>query len=346
MRDFCDEAEILKLNGIDCNGVLYSVLVWIFVCDAPARAFLKYIKGHQGHHSCERCVVVGEYQGRVVFHDVDADVRTDGSFSALEYEEHQNNRSILIEYGYLCVTGFVLDYMHLVLLGVVKRSLKFLISGPSQYRLSSFQVKAVSSRLEGAIGKLPSEFVRRPRGLNEFVRYKATEFRTFLLYTGLLALKDIVKQNVYEHCLCLSIAVRILLQARNMKSDMISYAKSLLKYYVSRAVAIYGRTYTSYDVHNLIHLADVVNHNIDLNESAFPFENYMQVIKKFVRSCNNPTAQIVKRVHELEIAGGSYSHKCMVMKDSQNDRNNSFFLKMVDMHGLMMSMKGLYMFAR
>ena len=60
-------------------------------------------------------------------------------------------------------------------------------------------MKAVSSRLEGAIGKLPSEFVRQPRGLNEFARYKATEFRTFLLYTGLFALKDIVKQNVYEH---------------------------------------------------------------------------------------------------------------------------------------------------
>ena len=91
-----------------------------------------------------------------------------------------------------------------------------------------------------------------------------------------------------------------------MKSDMISYAKSLLKYYVSGVVAIYGRTYTSYNVHNLIHLADeVVNLNVDLNEiSAFPFENYMQVIKKFVRSCNNPTAQIGKRVHELEIAGG------------------------------------------
>ena len=95
------------------------------------------------------------------------------------------------------------------------------------------------------------------------------------------------------------------------------------------SVAIYGRTYTSYNVHNPIHLSDdVVNHNVDLNEiTAFPFENYMQVIKKFVRSCNNPTAQIVKRVHELEIAGGSYSHKCMVMKVSQNDRDNCFFLK-------------------
>ena len=70
LRDFCDEAEILKLNGMDCNGVLYSVLIWLFVCDAPARAFLKCIKGHQGYHACERRVVVGEYQGRVVFHDV------------------------------------------------------------------------------------------------------------------------------------------------------------------------------------------------------------------------------------------------------------------------------------
>ena len=328
LRDFCNEADILKQSGIEYGGVSYSVFVWLFICDAPARAFLKCIKGHQGYNACERCVVVGEYQGRVVFHDVDADIRTDGAFSALDYEEHQNNRSILIDYGYPCVTGFVLDYMHLVLLGVVKRCLKFLISGPLQYRLSSFQVKAVSSRLEGAMGNLPSEFVRQPRGLNEFARYKATEFRTFLLYTGLFALKDIVKKDVYEHFLCLSVAVRILLQARDMKSDMISYAKSLLKYYVSSAPSIYGKTFTSYNVHSLIHLADdVVNHNVDLNEiSAFPFENYMQVLKKFVRNSKNPIAQIVKRVHELEIAGGSYSRKCIVTKVSQSNRDNCFFL--------------------
>ena len=93
-------------------------------------------------------------------------------------------------------------FMDLVILGDVKR--------PLVCRLSSFQMKAVSSRLEDAIDKLPSEFIRQPRGLNEFARYKVAECRTFLLHTALFALKDIVDKNVYEHS-CFSRAVRILL---------------------------------------------------------------------------------------------------------------------------------------
>ena len=59
LKDFCDEADILKQDGIEYNGVSYSALVWLFVCDAPAKAFLKCIKEHQGYNACVRCLVKG-----------------------------------------------------------------------------------------------------------------------------------------------------------------------------------------------------------------------------------------------------------------------------------------------
>lgn len=38
-----------------------------FICDAPARAFLKCTKGHNAYYACERCTIKGRWNGRVVF---------------------------------------------------------------------------------------------------------------------------------------------------------------------------------------------------------------------------------------------------------------------------------------
>ena len=35
-----------------------KVVIKAFVCDAPARAFLKCVKGHSGYDSCERQISV------------------------------------------------------------------------------------------------------------------------------------------------------------------------------------------------------------------------------------------------------------------------------------------------
>ena len=59
-------------------------------------------------------------------------------------------------------------------------------------------------------GKLPSEFARQPRSLAELDRWKATELRNFLLYTGPVVLKGIIDVNQYRHFLSFSVAIRLL----------------------------------------------------------------------------------------------------------------------------------------
>ena len=140
---------------------------------------------------------------------------------------------------------FVLDHMYLVLLGVVRKMLNFLISGPLLCRLSSVQVKRISSNLEELKGKMPTEFAHQPRSLKYLPRYKSTELRNFLLYSVIFTLRGVVKDDVYEHFLCLSVGIRILLQAKTMPNVMIEYTRSLLRYYVSKAESIYGRTFTT-----------------------------------------------------------------------------------------------------
>ena len=85
------------------------------------------------------------------------------------------------------------------------------MKGPRICRLSQQQIHLISDNLVNLNGKLPSEFSRQPRSLDLIDRWKATEFREFILYTGPLVLKDILHEGYYIHFLTLHCAMRILL---------------------------------------------------------------------------------------------------------------------------------------
>ncbi|XP_052085169.1 uncharacterized protein LOC127722322 [Mytilus californianus] len=178
LSDFLGELENLKTHGITFNEILYTVKLNAFICDAPARSFIKCTVGHNGYYSCERCTIRGEWNGRVVFNSSDNSppLRTEEEFRACLYSNHQTSRSPLIDAGLFCINTFPLDYMHLVCLGVVKRILMFLKQGPRECKLSQQQLKLISDKLKNLRGKMPREFARQPRSL-ELDKWKATEFR-------------------------------------------------------------------------------------------------------------------------------------------------------------------------
>ena len=256
-----------------------------FTCDAPARQFLKCVKGHSGFYSCERCEIKGEStDGRLVMAAIDCPSRTDQLFNQYNYHPlHQLSRCTLPDYGILCISEFVLDYMHLVCLGVTMRILIFMKEGPRLCKLSQQQLFLLSNNLENIKGKIPSDFARQPRRLDELKRWKATEFHQFLLYTGLVFLKDVLSQKSFEHFLSLSVSIRILI-AHYKNEELLQYSKELLSWFVKNAARFYGPYFTVYNVHNLIHLHDDVNyHKMSLFDmSAFAFENYMQTLKCYI----------------------------------------------------------------
>ena len=164
LRDFLDEYSLLQ-SGISYNGHALPVSIKFFCCDAPARAFLKKIKNHTGYNSCERRVVHGEYEGRLVFHESVCTLRNYTDFSMGLYRKHQLGKSNLLDFKISCVKIFVLDPMHLVYLGVVRRMTSSWIDGPLLCRMSFQQLNRISLNLLNLNGKLPSEFARQPRSL-------------------------------------------------------------------------------------------------------------------------------------------------------------------------------------
>ena len=109
------------------------------------------------------------------------------------------------------VSGFVLDYMHLVCLGVVRKIVFLWVSGPLKTRLSSNIVGNISEALISLAPRLSKNFCRKPRSLTEVKMWKATEFCQFLLYTGPIVLFKKLSLEMYQNFMMLSTSIRLLL---------------------------------------------------------------------------------------------------------------------------------------
>ena len=239
LDDFVSECQNLEINGICVNGSVLEFKLHSIVCDAPARSFLRNTKGHNAYGGCDRCRQVGLWRNKVIFPDTVAEKRTDNGFRNQIDEEYHNGTSPVLGLSSDMVEQFPLDYIHLVCLSVMRRLLMAWLKGPLTCRLPSSSVQKISDRLLSMRQFVSSEFCRRPRALSELDRYKATEFRQTLLYTGLVAFRGIVADEVYSHFLLLSVAVRCLVSHELCKSHA-DYANKLLVMFVDYASKLYG----------------------------------------------------------------------------------------------------------
>ena len=115
LRDFVDEAKKLEAEGVILKGKKYEFRISAFVCDMPARAFIKSVTGHGGYGGCDRCTQHGKYINCVTFPECDAPLRTDESFRATIDKHHHNKKqnSPLMELSIDMICDFPVDYMHI-----------------------------------------------------------------------------------------------------------------------------------------------------------------------------------------------------------------------------------------
>nr|XP_047129318.1 uncharacterized protein LOC124809315 [Hydra vulgaris] len=294
---FITEINHLKSNGVTINSHLCNIHITNIVCDAPARAFIKCIKYHSGYSSCDKCTVEGEWLNKVVFLETDAPLRTLESFVSREDDSHHIGVTPLLGIPIHPINSFPNDYMHSVCLGVVRKLLNFWSSGPFSVKLSSQSLKTISARLIHVSLFFPSDFNRRPRSLESMNKWKATEFRSFLLYSGPIVLCDILSKPVYEHFLILHSSIFLL--CRSQEHEVIKYCGELLKIFVTKAVALYGKSFMSYNVHSLIHLDnDCLQFGPLGNFCAFPFENALGHLKRRIRSGYLPLQQVASSLSD------------------------------------------------
>ncbi|KAL2081036.1 hypothetical protein ACEWY4_022889 [Coilia grayii] len=298
LEKFANEFEKLKSEGVDIFGKHINIQISKFVCDASARAFVKNIKAHNAYHGCEKCTQEGTWiANRMTFPEIDTPLRSDLSFSNQDDEHHHKGSSVLSRIGIGMVSQFPLDYMHLVCLGVMRKLIGLWMRGPLPTRLGMQRIHLISAALLSFAVTLPREFSRKGRMLLEVDRWKATEFRTFLLYTGPVALKEHLSDAMYYNFMLLHVAIRILCSP-SLCLQYCDFAENLLKTFVGHFQSVYGN-YTVYNVHGLTHLADDARrYGVLQNFSCFPFENFLHTIKKMIRSPTQPLQQVVRRLTE------------------------------------------------
>jgi len=302
LQDVVTEAKKLQEEGLFYRGVHYQFSISAVVCDMPARSYVKCVTGHSGYSGCDKCTQIGTFCKCVTFPECHAPERTDESFVEMRDQKHhsKDEQSPFLALSLGMVSQFPIDYMHLVCLGVMRKLVSLWLAGPLKTRLGRLSVEKINKRLVRLSRNMPVEFQRKPRPITDYERWKATEFRMLLLYTGHTVLSGVLQQEVYDNYLLLSVAVSILVNPV-LCLQYSDFSNKLLVLFVEHFGQLYGTDRISYNVHALVHLSsETKRYGVLDNVSAFPFENFLGKLKKLLRKPNFPLQQLIRRLHELE----------------------------------------------
>ena len=103
LDDLVKEMGHIKINGIEFREIKYNILINGFLCDLPARSFIKCvicINGYPGCHYCNQEL----YINSVVFPELNYPCRSDESFR--EQVDTGHHKGILI------LTTLNIDMVH------------------------------------------------------------------------------------------------------------------------------------------------------------------------------------------------------------------------------------------
>ena len=299
--------------GVNVNGQLIRGILLNGVFDSPARCLFQNTVQFNGFFGCPYCYVPGKSvqtseRGHTLSYPFNMEspnghheLRTNSSHVKNAEEAEEKKGPVqgvkgLTWFSYLPffdnIRGIAIDYMHCVLLGVVKMhaNLWFDKSHKQEIFSISSRVTEVDQRLLGI--KPPSYIARLPRSLSEISHFKAAELKNFLLFYSLPCLIGILPQDQFHHFSLLVYATYILLQEKITAQDILQ-CKRMLMEFVINIPALYGDRYLTSNVHLLLHLTDRVADLGPLwSTSCFYFEDFNGQLRRLFHGTQSIEKQI------------------------------------------------------
>ena len=185
---------------------------------------------------------------------------------------------------YDIVKGTGIDYMHCILLNIVRLlvHLWFDSSLHSQAWSCSKLVSVADERLKSI--KPPTVITRAPRSLSERKYWKASEYRSWLFYYSLPIMFGLLPDDYYQHYALLCQAIYTLNSSCITSRDL-KFANTLLNQFYYCFPNLYAERYLTFNLHQLLHLTDSVKYLGPLYTfSCFDHEHCNGVLAKMVHS--------------------------------------------------------------
>lgn len=237
------------------------------------------------------------------FPRIDCEMRTNFSFRNRSVPAHHREYSIIEELPVNMIDDFVTsDSLHLLHLGLMKKLLNIWKNGSEYFKFkwTDDNIAELNRLLLRCNSELPTDIHRSMRSLNVFKFWKGTEFRSLLMYVGIVVLKPVLRIEEYDHFVKLFCAVTLC--SNDKYSNYIHIAEILYSRFIEEFIDLYGLDSISSNVHNLAHIVNDVKRFGNLTQiDSYQFENCLYGLKLKLRKCDKPLEQISRRIVELNL---------------------------------------------
>ncbi len=271
--------------------------------DLPAKAAVANSKQYNGEYGCNYCTDKGTLVARNTrVYPPDAPHKTRTSQKMMEWAKtaERENRSVRGVKGESILSQVLqlpecipIDYMHAILEGVFKRLMKcwFDSSNHGKPYYIGTRKEAVDKMVYRV--KPPAEFRRTPRSVDDMSFWKASEYRSWLLYFSIPVLSAFLPAEYVHHLALLVSAVHILLSASITTSSLHS-ADAMLHTFYQLMPRLYPLQMCTANVHSLIHIVPFVRLWGPLWAfSMFGYENMNGVLKTTFHGTRKVLNQLV-----------------------------------------------------
>ncbi|OXA48760.1 hypothetical protein Fcan01_16430 [Folsomia candida] len=301
--------------------------------DSPARCQLQGINQYNGEFSCPWCLIKGEtywiderrhkwiFPTKKVHQSRDQENFT-SHLRELRDLLHNGNNNVTNVFGikapsklillpkFDIVHGFVFDYMHTCLLGVV-RTLTCAWLDSKNHNFPFYighQEVEINCRIN--LCKFPVECQRILREIKDIKYWKAHEWKIWMILAVPL-LNGILSQPYLKHFSNFVTAITILCKDVITRADL-ETSDNLIKQFCVVLPDLYDSSYCSFNVHLVSHSVDCVKNWGPLwAYSLFQFENYNGVLTNSFSGTTEVGLQIAKK---LIIAENVCFIKCFFFK--------------------------------
>ncbi|KAK3917745.1 SPbeta prophage-derived putative integrase/recombinase [Frankliniella fusca] len=323
---FVAQANKLSVNGFKWShrgeNVTSRVIPLCLIADSGARSHLINMQSYSAVYGCTFCYIqsqkiLGAQRFLMKANQAPAPERSLDSykFDLAEVEkrkgEVQEKNRVFRGVKGNCVLGSLLyfsvidscpvDYFHCLLIGVTKRHMELLLmprnkSFWNNMRREDAMTNLIAS-IDDGIKKIQSttSVIRGLRPLKDIANWKASEFRSWLLFYCVVCLKGFLKEKHLELLAMLSKAASFLLQ-KTVIHYHIETAFRLFKLYSFYFQETFGDQNVSYNIHLLSHIPKgVLSFGPLWTHNSFSYESKNSLILQLCKSPHHVPLQVARK---------------------------------------------------